>query len=83
MCGIDAEEKKFPLSFAVVEFENISSCEWFLTKVKNAIGDREDMVVISDRHEGIDKGKMVIIYVSISLCLFSTLLYIFVVLWLF
>ena len=38
-CGIDADEKVFPLTFAVVKFENIASWEWFLTKVKNAIGN--------------------------------------------
>ena len=30
--------------------------KWFLTKVQNAIGDWEEIVVISDRHEGILHG---------------------------
>ena len=49
-------KKKILLAFAVVESENISSWEWFLTNVKNAISDREEMVMISDRQEGILHG---------------------------
>ena len=56
VCGMDANEKIFPLAFAVVESKNIGPWEWFLTKVKNVIRDEEDMVVISDRHEGILHG---------------------------
>ena len=52
-CCMDADEIFFPLAFVVVESENISSWEWFLTKMKNALGDREDMVMISDKHESI------------------------------
>ena len=51
-CGRDS----FPLAFVVVESENIILRGCFLTKVKNTIGNREDTVVISDKHEGILHG---------------------------
>ena len=38
-CGMDAEDKFFPLAFVVVESKNIGPWEWFLTKVKDAIDD--------------------------------------------
>ena len=60
VCGMDANEKVFLLAFAFVESENIASWEWFLTNVKNVIGDWEEMVVISDRHEGILHGVNVV-----------------------
>ena len=72
--GMDADEKVFPLAFVVVESENITSWEWFLTKLKNVIGDREDMVVISNRHEGILHGvKEVYLNVEHDHCMWHLL----------
>ncbi|XP_074337252.1 uncharacterized protein LOC141674443 [Apium graveolens] len=52
----DAGGKIFPLAFAVVDLENNKAWEWFFGKFRKAYGSREDMIIVSDRHESIIKG---------------------------
>nr|XP_017245417.1 PREDICTED: uncharacterized protein LOC108217078 [Daucus carota subsp. sativus] len=52
----DAGGKIFPLAFAVVDSENDHSWQWFFEKFRKAYGGREDMVIVSDRHESIIKA---------------------------
>ena len=50
----DVGGKIFPLTF-VVDSENDQSWEWFFVNFRKACGGREDMVIVSDRHESIIK----------------------------
>ena len=49
----DALGKIFPLAFAIVDFENDASWEWFFVQVKKTFGVKEKLSIISDRHESI------------------------------
>ncbi|XP_074373640.1 uncharacterized protein LOC141713989 [Apium graveolens] len=51
----DVGGKIFPLAF-VVDSENDQSWEWFFVKFRKAYGGREDMIIVTDRHESIIKG---------------------------
>ena len=48
-------ERLYPLAFAVVDGENDESWEWFFRAFKAAFGEREGLVVVSDRHLSIEK----------------------------
>ena len=50
---MDANEQIFPLAFAIVDSENNLSYEWVFKNFKTTFGEREDICIISDRHEGI------------------------------
>lgn len=56
----DAEGKIFPLAFGVADSENDNSWEWFFDKFRKAFGIRENMIIISDRHESIIKATMTV-----------------------
>ena len=52
----DANNKVFPLTFAVVDIESGSSWGWFLECLRETIRDvipNEGICIISDQHEGI------------------------------
>lgn len=53
---MDGNNHIFPIGYAIVDSENDLSWEWFFLKLKEAIGVRESMVVISDRHKSIAKA---------------------------
>ncbi|KAK1398346.1 hypothetical protein POM88_008209 [Heracleum sosnowskyi] len=54
----DACGKTFPLAFCVVDSENGESWEWFFIKFRKSYDIREDMTIVSDRHESIIKGAI-------------------------
>ena len=45
----------YPLAFEIGDSENDASWECFLTKLYDVIGHVDDLVVVSDRHGGIEK----------------------------
>ena len=53
---MDGDNHIFPLSFGIVDSENDASWLWFFEHLRNAIGDREDLVIISDRNSSIPKA---------------------------
>ena len=48
--AVDGFNYILPLAF---EAENLSSCEWFMERVRSVVGRRHKICVISDRHVGI------------------------------
>lgn len=54
--ALDGDNHIFPLGLGIVNSENDSSWEWFLSKLKECMGDRDDLVIISDRHISIPKA---------------------------
>lgn len=52
-CAMDANEQIFPLAFGVGPNESNATWDYFFSKLKEAIGDRDELVVVSDRHRGI------------------------------
>ncbi|XP_060965830.1 uncharacterized protein LOC133034637 [Cannabis sativa] len=52
----DADRHIFPLAFSVVDSENDASWQYFMEKLKESYGEREDQCIISDRHESIAKA---------------------------
>ena len=49
----DENNQLFPLTFAIIEGDNIDSWGWFLACIRNKITQRTGICVISDRHPGI------------------------------
>ena len=51
-----ADNHTYPLCFGIDDSENDPSWEWFLKKLHGAIGHVDDLVVVSDRHNNIEKA---------------------------
>ena len=49
-CAKDGNNGIFPLSFGVGELENNEACECFFNSLKKAIGEREELCIVSNRH---------------------------------
>ena len=49
----DAQGKIFPLAFYIADSENDDSWKWFFEQLRIALGVREKLCIISDRHESI------------------------------
>jgi MULE transposase domain len=55
VCGYDAENKFIPLTFGIVNAENVNNYGWFMRWVCNeVIQSNMKICVISDRHRGIN-----------------------------
>ena len=52
-CAMDTNEQIFPLVFGVGPLKSNDLLEFFFTKLKEAIRDRDDLAIISDRNKGI------------------------------
>ncbi|KAL6290903.1 hypothetical protein ACE6H2_008413 [Prunus campanulata] len=52
----DVNNQTYPVAFGVGDSENDAYWNWFLTKLRGAIRDINDLVFISDRHESIRKA---------------------------
>ncbi|XP_075103099.1 uncharacterized protein LOC142177693 [Nicotiana tabacum] len=52
----DANNQIFPLAFGIAESENNNSYEWYFSQLRNAIGSRENLIFLSDRHQAISNG---------------------------
>ncbi|XP_075074878.1 uncharacterized protein LOC142162426 [Nicotiana tabacum] len=52
----DANNQIFPLAFGIAESENNNSYEWYFSQLRNAIGSRENLIFLSDRHQAITNG---------------------------
>ncbi|KAM6580540.1 hypothetical protein CsatA_004314 [Cannabis sativa] len=50
----DANNQLFLIAFAIVDSENHDSWKYFLQKLKEAIGEVENLVFVSDRHQSIE-----------------------------
>ena len=51
--AIDANNKIYPLAFAVIESESTETWGWFLACIRRYVTDRGKLCVIFDRHPGI------------------------------
>ncbi|XP_062105306.1 uncharacterized protein LOC133816962 [Humulus lupulus] len=51
--GQDANKQIYPIEFSVVDSENNDSWLYFLLRLKEAIGEVENLVFVSDRHTSI------------------------------
>ncbi|KAM6556547.1 hypothetical protein CsatB_003566 [Cannabis sativa] len=56
----DANNQLFSIAFAIVDSENHDSWKYFLKKLKEAIGEVENLVFVSDRHQSIEHAVKVI-----------------------
>ncbi|XP_062115526.1 uncharacterized protein LOC133829753 [Humulus lupulus] len=52
----DANRHIFPLAFAITDSENNDSWEWFFRIIKECYGEREELCIVSDRHESIENA---------------------------
>ncbi|XP_062085548.1 uncharacterized protein LOC133791645 [Humulus lupulus] len=52
----DANRHIFPLAFAITDSKNNDSREWFFRKIKECYGEREEMCIVSNRHESIENA---------------------------
>ncbi|KAK0580786.1 hypothetical protein LWI29_006236 [Acer saccharum] len=53
---MDGNEQIFPLAFGVGDSETNEAWEWFLTKLHKAVGEVDDLVIVSDRKGSITTG---------------------------
>ncbi|XP_070036458.1 uncharacterized protein [Nicotiana tomentosiformis] len=49
----DANNQIFPLAFGIAESENNNSYEWYFSELHNAIGSRDILIFLSDKHQSI------------------------------
>ena len=49
----DDNSKCYPIAWGIVDFENGDSWTWFLTRIKEVIGDIDELMFISDRAKSI------------------------------
>ncbi|XP_070040037.1 protein FAR1-RELATED SEQUENCE 4-like [Nicotiana tomentosiformis] len=52
----DANNQIFSLAFGIAESENNNSYEWYFSELRNAIGNRDNLIFLSDRHQSIAHG---------------------------
>ncbi|XP_075077411.1 uncharacterized protein LOC142164127 [Nicotiana tabacum] len=52
----EANNHIFPLAFGIAESENNNSYEWYFSELRNAIGSRDNLIFLSDRHQSIAHG---------------------------
>ncbi|XP_070008449.1 uncharacterized protein [Nicotiana sylvestris] len=57
---IDAAGTILPLTYAVVDSENVASWKWFFEQFKLAYGERANMCVVSDRNKSILKATSIV-----------------------
>ncbi|CAA3004504.1 FAR1-RELATED SEQUENCE 5-like [Olea europaea subsp. europaea] len=55
-CAKDGNEQIFPLAFGIGDPEDAAAWEWFFVKLKEAIADREELVIISSFDKSICKA---------------------------
>lgn len=68
---IDANEHNLLLTWAIVESENTESWLWFLSQLKTAIPDLQNMTLISDRDKGLFTADIVLgLNVNCLICCF-------------
>ncbi|XP_060217008.1 PKS-NRPS hybrid synthetase cheA-like [Lycium barbarum] len=53
---LHAAGKILPLAYAIVDSENNASWDWFFRKLKQAYGEKDNMCIVSDRHDSILKA---------------------------
>ncbi|XP_062075314.1 uncharacterized protein LOC133779360 [Humulus lupulus] len=55
LCGVtlDANNHLYPVAFGIVDSENHDSWKYFMSKLKEAIGEVEDLAFVSDKHASI------------------------------
>ncbi|XP_062100019.1 uncharacterized protein LOC133805889 [Humulus lupulus] len=51
--AVDANNHLYPVAFGIVDSENHDSWKYFMSKLKEAIGEVEDLAFVSDRHASI------------------------------
>ncbi|XP_062100869.1 uncharacterized protein LOC133806796 [Humulus lupulus] len=51
--ALDANNHLYPVAFGIVDSENHDSWKYFMSKLKEAIGEFEDLAFVSDRHASI------------------------------
>ena len=54
--SLDGNNHIFLLGFGIVDSENDAAWLWFFENLKKALGDRDELVVISDRSSSIPKA---------------------------
>ncbi|XP_070045095.1 uncharacterized protein [Nicotiana tomentosiformis] len=52
----DANNQIFPLAFGIAESENNNSYKWYFSELRNAIGSRDNLIFLSDKHQSIAHG---------------------------
>ncbi|KAK2637811.1 hypothetical protein Ddye_025606 [Dipteronia dyeriana] len=53
---MDGNDQIFPLAFGVGDSETNEAWEWFLTRLHRAVGEVDDLVIVSDRKNSIITG---------------------------
>ncbi|XP_062096004.1 uncharacterized protein LOC133801742 [Humulus lupulus] len=51
--ALDANNHLYPVAFGIVDSENHDSWKYFMSKLKEAIGEVEDLAFVSDKHASI------------------------------
>ena len=68
----DGNNQIYPLCFGIGDSENDASWEWFLKKLHGAIGHVDDLVVVLDRHNNIEKVVRKLFLMQAMVCALTT-----------
>ena len=68
----DGNNQIYPLCFRIGDSENDASWEWFLKKLHGAIGHVDDLVVVLDRHNNIEKVVRKLFLMQAMVCALTT-----------
>ncbi|KAH9754639.1 SWIM-type domain-containing protein [Citrus sinensis] len=55
---LDGNNQLYPLAIGIMDSENNDACEWFMMKLHGVIGDRPELVIISDRCTAIRRAVL-------------------------
>ncbi|KAL5547634.1 hypothetical protein UlMin_002865 [Ulmus minor] len=62
-CAKDGNNGIFPLAFGVGDWENNLSWEWFMSRLKETFGNRNEVLcIVSDRHQSIERAIKLVAY---------------------
>ena len=51
----DGNQQIYPLAFGIADMENETSYTWFFQRFKEAYGEIDDLVFITDRHKELER----------------------------
>ena len=54
--GLDGNEQIYPLAFGIGDGENDEAYTWFFEKLKDVVGDVQNLVFVTDRHKAIESS---------------------------
>lgn len=69
--AMDGNQQIYPIAYGIAPTENDVHWSWFFRRLEHVVGDRDDLVIISDRMPSIEKAcREVFPYAVYGICMF-------------